>query len=396
MNKKKFGRMLMLPLILVMAVAVVAITACTPEELEVLSGVLQKVDSADGKITIVTKDGRTVTLKIDTDTTVAAQGATTNASSLEPGAEVEVKVKKDGQSARQIAAKQAHVEGTISKIESGNVTIQSEKGSLVTVLVTNSTRIEIEDEDNGTLADLKVGLKVEAKYDPTTKQAFKIELQENEENRGKGKETSEIGSGIVEIRVTDPPPANVKSAVVFLSNIEVHMAGKNKDDVSDNSSASGNETGTWIPVIGAPVSFDLMDVIGVDKVLGAANITAGKFTQIRMDVTKVEGVTTDNISFTAEVPGDKLKIVGSFNVGNGRKTVLTLDFDGEKSLIQTGEGRFLFKPVVKMLVNNQGKGNVDDRGESEKSENRGKPDTTGNATESRGKLESEGRGKGKD
>ena len=147
--------------------------------------------------------------------------------------------------------------------------------------------------------------------------------------------------GIIEIRVTDPPPADVKSAVVYLTNIEVHKV-------------SGNTSG-WIPVIGAPPSFDLLDVIGVEEVLGSANITAGSFTQIRMDVIEVLVETTDNVSYTAEVPSGKLKIVRPFNVGPGLTTVLTLDFDGEKSLVLTGKGKALFKPVVKLLIK-EGKG----------------------------------------
>lgn len=192
MRRGKISRILVIPLVLALTVALVATAACTPEELEVLNGVLQKVDSADGKITIVTKDGKTVTIKIDTKTEVAAGGATANATNLAPGANVEVRVKKDGQVASQIKARQSQVEGIITKIESGNVTIQARKGNPVTVVTTNTTRIEQGDEHAGTLADLKVGQRVHAKYDPTTYQAFKIEIQGKEkddenENRGKGK-----------------------------------------------------------------------------------------------------------------------------------------------------------------------------------------------------------------
>ena len=183
--------------------------------------------------------------------------------------------------------------------------------------------------------------------------------------------------GIVEIRATDPPPAGVKSAVVYLSNIEVHRVSSNvSDNKSDNVTSSDNTSG-WIPVLGAPASFDLMNVIGVEQILGSANLTAGSFTQIRMDVTKVTGVTTDNVSYTAEVPGDKLKIVGAFNVGGGRKTVLTLDFDGEKSLIRTGEGKFLFKPVVKLLTNSSGQLDRGKGGDTGKPSDTGKPGDKG-------------------
>ncbi|MFC1931367.1 DUF4382 domain-containing protein [Chloroflexota bacterium] len=147
--------------------------------------------------------------------------------------------------------------------------------------------------------------------------------------------------GIIEIRATDPPPANVTSAVVYLTNIEVHQ-------VSDNASG-------WITITGAPPSFDLMEVInGVEALLGSANVTAGKYTQIRMDVDRVEVVTAAGDNVTAEVPSDKLKIVRPFNVEPGMTTALTLDFDGEKSLVITGQDKALFKPVVKLLINYEG------------------------------------------
>jgi hypothetical protein len=89
-----------------------------------------------------------------------------------------------------------------------------------------------------------------------------------------------------------------------------------------------------------------------------------------MSVTNVTGVTTDNVSYTAQVPSGELKIVGGFNVGGGDKTVLTLDFDGEKSLIRTGQGKFLFKPVVKLLVKDGAKSN-EARSEKSDSDNKG-------------------------
>ncbi len=148
--------------------------------------------------------------------------------------------------------------------------------------------------------------------------------------------TPTVEQGTIEIRVTDPPPPGVASAYVTLTKLEVHL-------VSDNESG-------WITIIEEEVTFDLMTVIGVEEILGSANVTAGKYTQIRAEVTGVEGKTTDNVSYTAEVPSGKLKFVRPFNVEAGKTTVLTLDFDGDKSLVMTGKDKFLFKPVVKLLV----------------------------------------------
>lgn len=52
----------------------------------------------------------------------------------------------------------------------------------------------------------------------------------------------------------------------------------------------------------------------------------------------------------ATLPSDKLKIIGNFDVEQDGTTTITLDFDADKSLVITGEGKILFKPVVKLLV----------------------------------------------
>lgn len=144
--------------------------------------------------------------------------------------------------------------------------------------------------------------------------------------------TPTVERGIIEIRVTDPPPPGVTSANVTLTNIEVHREG-----------------GGWETIIIDEATFDLLDVVGVTEVLGSANVTAGSFTQIRMDIDSVEVVSATGDNITAEVPSGKLRIVRPFTVEDSVKTILTLDFDGAKSLIITGAGKALFKPVVKLL-----------------------------------------------
>ena len=143
--------------------------------------------------------------------------------------------------------------------------------------------------------------------------------------------------GTIEIRVTDPPAADVTSANVTAKNIEVHQVA--------------GEEGEWIMIIEGPVTFDLVKLAEEEEAefLGSANVTAGSFTQIRMDVDSVV-VTIDGRDIPAEVPSGKLKIVRPFNVEGGVKTILTLDFDGSKSVVITGKGKALFKPVVKLLI----------------------------------------------
>jgi len=347
MGKRKIFRLIVS---VVLLMTMLAVAACTPGEAAALQGILKNVDSANGQITIVTKDGKTVTLDIATDTEVAADGTNSTVASLAPGAQVEIKVKKDGKVISQIKAQQAEIEGVITTIAGDNITIKTEKGRQATIHITADTRIELDDDDlSGTLTDLVVGMMVEAKFNPSTGNAFKIEVSEDEDDGASALIPG--GKGIIEVRVTDPPPADVVSAVVYISNIEVHRVSPGAS-ANTSGNVSDNDTG-WITLSSNITSFDLMDVIGVKAFLASANVDAGKFTQIRMDVDRVEVVTTDGANITAEVPGGKLRIVRPFDVDAGVKTILTLDFDGEKSLVLTGQGKAIFKPVVKLEIDKE-------------------------------------------
>jgi hypothetical protein len=161
--------------------ALLALAACTPDQAKLLEGILQNTDYVNGQVTIVTKDGKTVTLTIATEAPVKTEGTSSAAiEALEPGAQVRVETNEDGQVVRHIEARQAKVEGIITGVEVNEVTIKPERGLPVTVLVTDLTRIKLEDQVPGTLADLNVGAEAEAKFDPDNRRAFKISLEEEE------------------------------------------------------------------------------------------------------------------------------------------------------------------------------------------------------------------------
>ncbi|MDD5082628.1 MAG: hypothetical protein PHU08_04570 [Dehalococcoidales bacterium] len=48
-------------------------TSCTASQTQMLEGILQNVDAVNGKITVVTKDGRVMTINIDQGTSVQTQ-----------------------------------------------------------------------------------------------------------------------------------------------------------------------------------------------------------------------------------------------------------------------------------------------------------------------------------
>ena len=104
--------------------------------------------------------------------------------------------------------------------------------------------------------------------------------------------------GELEVRVTDAPPEGVSNILVTISNIEVHKAGSDEEE-------------GWTTVIEEEKTFDLVEIEGLEEVLGTNELAAGKHTQIRMDVVNVDVTLKpsgeqDFVTRTAQVPSGKL------------------------------------------------------------------------------------------
>jgi hypothetical protein len=154
--------------------------------------------------------------------------------------------------------------------------------------------------------------------------------------------------GTVEIRVTDAPRSdNVTEIWLKVSEVEIHKATPEQD-----GEPGSDGDGEWISVnITGPNPFELLALKdgGIQQALASANVTPGKYTQIRMTIEEAR-VTIAGDNRSATVPSDKLKFVQPFEVKDWNTTVLLFDFDAEKSVNITGSGKIMVKPVIKLTV----------------------------------------------
>ncbi|MBI2831628.1 MAG: hypothetical protein HYX79_05150 [Chloroflexi bacterium] len=215
--KHKMGMVL---LVAVSGLAMLA-SACTPAEIQQLEGLLQNVDTANGKITITTKDGKTVTVNISTDSQVKASGANSSVFTLEPGTTVKIE-EKDGV-AKVVDERVAKVEGSITQAQGNQVTIKPESGAEVTINVTDQTRIKLESDQAGTLAELKAGAKVEAKYDPQTMNAIRISVNTREKAEIEGNITEVSGNN-----VTIQTKSGLRATVIVDNNTSIRLLQRNE------------------------------------------------------------------------------------------------------------------------------------------------------------------------
>ena len=171
-----------------------------------------------------------------------------------------------------------------------------------------------------------------------TEQSSTVEVPTATEVPSEAPTATDVASdalGTLEVRVTDQPGAEVSAVVLTVQNIEV-------------STSDGAESG-WQTVLTGPFEFDLLQLDGVEEILGSAMLEVGRYQQIRLEIVSAQ-VTIPNGVRSAAVPSDKLRLVGGFEVVESETTIVTLDFDAQRSVVFVpGQGPQL-KPVVKLLV----------------------------------------------
>ncbi len=164
-------------------------------------------------------------------------------------------------------------------------------------------------------------------------------------------------TGTLTVLVTDAPSYTVTSVVVHFSEVWVHKAsdGEGDEGVWIQLDITGGMLGTG--------SFDLalLEAEGETEELAAAELVAGKYTQLRVIMDEDEGVQVDyeenpnDEPVNAKLPSGTLKFVRPFTVEQDGSTEIVLDFDLQKSVVFTGAGqsgnvKVIVKPVVKLEV----------------------------------------------
>lgn len=182
---------------------------------------------------------------------------------------------------------------------------------------------------------------------------------------------SQVGTGRIEIHITDAPPKNkeITSVILTVSTIEIHTTGTNQENregklVSNTTTADNTPVSkggdrvpqsqpqgsdTWIKInFTGSRTFDLLKIKGLDELFAAGEVPAGKYTQVRLIIDSASVGFSDNTTEVATIPSGEVKFVNSFDVIAGKTTVLKFDFDAEKSVNVTGQDKVMIKPVVKL------------------------------------------------
>lgn len=110
-----------------------------------------------------------------------------------------------------------------------------------------------------------------------------------------------------------------------------------------------DEDSKWTSLLPGERQFDLLQVSGVEEVLGKMSIAPGRYIQVRLQVVNASLSIADR-TVSAGIPNREIHLPVPFEVQTSRTTVLTLDFDAGKSVELTGTDQAVLQPVVSLDV----------------------------------------------
>jgi len=143
------------------------VNACKPmSEEEILESILQNVNDIDGEITIVTKEGKTITLIASTEAGEGTEDTILETPKLSNFMEVNTEGEK--QVYQYANTEQVMAEGIIVGIEGNEISVKCEQGYVIVIRVTDSTVITMADDSPVKFHDLKLSAEVKLQFEPIT------------------------------------------------------------------------------------------------------------------------------------------------------------------------------------------------------------------------------------
>jgi hypothetical protein len=143
------------------------------------------------------------------------------------------------------------------------------------------------------------------------------------------------GSTDLKIRLTDNP-FNASEVNVDIRQVRVNF---------------GDDSSGWVDLDTHAGIYNLLDLTnGIDTLLAHDTVPAGTLRQIRFVLGDENDITIGGINYPLTIPsgsesGLKINLNKRLNAGSDS---LLIDFDAALSIVQTGNGEYKLKPVLKI------------------------------------------------
>jgi hypothetical protein len=150
------------------------------------------------------------------------------------------------------------------------------------------------------------------------------------------------------LRLTDSPFSDARAVLVTFSEVTAHRS---------------DSDWTTVPFAGGATSrtCDLKKLENSEDVLGTGPLPAGAYTQVRLVVQSAR-IYFDNpsagtpcastiaapagMAADLRIPSGEVKLNRGFTLTAESSTTMLVDFDGDRSIHQTGNGTYMMSPVI--------------------------------------------------
>jgi len=110
----------------------------------------------------------------------------------------------------------------------------------------------------------------------------------------------------------------------------------------------------WRVLSGDTLAIDLLDYVnGQSIILADTVLAAGDYTQVRLLLGDENNVVVDGTAHDLNIPSGSttgIKLNHPFTLSDGALYAVTLDWDAERSIHQTGGGQYMMSPVIRLVV----------------------------------------------
>jgi len=143
----------------------------------------------------------------------------------------------------------------------------------------------------------------------------------------------------LEVRLTDAP-GDYEEVNIDIQGVEIHTDG-------------GNQNSGWTSLDVESGVYNILELTnGLDTLLASAELPAGRVSQIRLILGDDNTVVIDGESKPLTTPSAQqsgLKLNLQADLTEGITYTITLDFDAARSIVTTGNGKYILKPVIRAM-----------------------------------------------
>lgn len=154
-------------------------------------------------------------------------------------------------------------------------------------------------------------------------------------NDGEGQSVNNPQKTNFNMRMTDAP-GDYDAVNVEIISAEVH-----------------SDVNGWVALNVKPGIYNLLDLTnGKDTLIANGQVAVGKVSQIRLILGNNNTVVIDSQTYALSTPSAQqsgLKLNVSATLVAGIDYNMLIDFDADKSIVKTGNGKYILKPVIRVV-----------------------------------------------